>query len=85
MKKIKVRIVPTSTIKSMVENGLAENVTEHSANDYFSLEKEERGFTTEYQAHGICGIISSIHRGNKSGKLYGITDISSALYLYNCN
>lgn len=68
-------------IRKAVENG-ATNVTYYTLEDYNKLVKKEGVLDYIAYSEGRYGVNGAMFRGRKTGKFYGITDKSRALYLF---
>lgn len=74
--------VSNKVIREMVKNGLAEDVTYMSYEELRDLiHKESDYFPAVYYSRGTYGTNGLICKGYNSGKVYGVTSRTNALFM----
>lgn len=70
------------TIRNLVKNGAAIDITNHDGYMQEQLEALEGDLDCIGYSHGVYGVNGLLLKGRNSGTLYAITTRSSAIFLY---
>jgi len=69
-------------LKSMVQNGIAEDVTNATNETRNAIEKAEGFYRQVGYSSGVYGCNGMLLKGEKTGKLYAVTARSQAIYIF---
>ena len=69
-------------LKSLVNNGLAVDLTKGNNDTYKKIIEKESYLSQVGYASGIYGLNCKLLKGDNTGTLYAITAKSSALYIF---
>ena len=69
-------------LKSMVQNGIAEDVTNATNETRTAIEKVEGFYRQVGYSAGVYGCNGMLLKGEKTGKLYAVTARSQAIFIF---
>lgn len=69
-------------LRAMVNDGIAENITNADNNVREELEKKEGWLRQVGYSAGVCGCNGMLLQGRNSGTLYAITARTSAIFIF---
>lgn len=69
-------------LKAMIKDGIAEDVTKATNETRKQIEEVEGYYTQVGFSSGVYGCNGMLLKGAKTGKLYAVTDRTTAIYIF---